>query len=95
MKKRTKHKIEDMTVFELAGWFALLNAIDLIDVECIKRGIKPKNFNISQMQIMKSGYIEDMRDFHVKKITNSINVVDIHTKIIDFSTDEQHKIIHT
>lgn len=59
-------KIEDMNTFELARWYALMEAVNIIGDACDERG---KNFNkmkISPLDVVK--YIEGTCDTFARKI---------------------------
>lgn len=61
-----KKNIEDMSTFEQARWYALVEAVNIIGDECDERG---KNFNkmkISPLDLEK--YIENTCDIFARKI---------------------------
>ena len=47
----TKRKLEDMKIPELARWCALLDAVDIIDGECTKKGHNFEKIKISPIGI--------------------------------------------
>ena len=62
----SKVALEDMTVFEQARWYALVEAVNIIADECENRG---KNFNqmkVSPLDLEK--YIEGTCDIFARKI---------------------------
>lgn len=57
---------ESMTPFELARWYSLIEAVDMIAEECEKRGKSFDNMKISPLDVEK--YIEGTCDQFVKEI---------------------------
>ena len=76
----SKMALEDMSVFEQARWYAIVEAINIVADECEHRN---KNFNamkISPLDLVK--YIEGTCDTYARKIeaenqTNTSNALTI------------------
>jgi hypothetical protein len=58
--------IEDMSAFEMARWFSLIESISLISTECEERGINFNKIKISPLNIEK--YVEGTCDAFARKI---------------------------
>ncbi len=59
-------KIEDMETFELARWYALMEAVNIIGDACDERGKDFNKMKISPLDLTK--YIESTCDTFAKKI---------------------------
>ena len=57
---------EEMSLFEKSRWFALLEAIDIIDEQCLERNKDFESLNLEPLALKK--YIENMCDRHAKII---------------------------
>ena len=60
------YKIEDMSTFELARWYALMEAVNIIGEACDERGKDFNKMKISPLDLTK--YIEITCDTFAKKI---------------------------
>jgi len=63
--------IEDMSAFEMARWFSLIESISLISTECEERGINFDKVKISPLNIEK--YVEGTCDAFARKIEEERN----------------------
>jgi hypothetical protein len=59
-------RIEDMSIFEQARWYSLMEAINIIADECEERGKAFDKIKISPLDIEK--YIEGTCDIFARKI---------------------------
>lgn len=83
---------ENMTHFELARWYSLIEAVDMIAEECEKRGKSFDNMKISPLDVEK--YIEGTCDQFVKEIEKEKYSIQVSKKIRDLSIPvDLHKIL--
>lgn len=61
-----KKTIDDMEVFELARWYSLMEAVNIIGDECEARGKSFNDLKISPLDLEK--YIEGTCDIFARKI---------------------------
>ena len=76
--------IEEMSLFELARWYSIVEAVNIIADECDRRG---KNFNkikLSPLNIEK--YIEGTCDIFARKIESEQSQKHRDNILVDFYT---------
>jgi hypothetical protein len=63
--------IDEMSVFELARWYSLVEAVNIISEECEDRGINFNKIKLPPLVIEK--YIENTCDIFAQKIIDEKN----------------------
>lgn len=62
--------IQDMSVFEQARWYSLIECVNMISEECDKRKKKFKKLQISPLDV--KDYIESTCDIYARKIEEEL-----------------------
>lgn len=61
-----ENKLDNMSVFEQARWYSLMEAVNLIGNTCDNKGIDFNKLKISPLDVQK--YIESTCDIYARKI---------------------------
>lgn len=85
--------MDEMSVFELSRWYAIVDAVNIIGDECDERGIKFNDVKLSPLVIEK--YIESTCDIFAQKIIDEKNNKErnhIDVNIIELNEDDGFQI---